>query len=437
MRATPILNPTSAPNLDAIPPDHTVVQCTFVSTGQNCQAQHYWQCKTCGLVNGKGVCDSCAIACHTGHELIDAGTALFYCDCGSGEGPHVCKCILPVMVKKPEPGVQAAQCTFAQSGKEMICQHHWHCKTCKLDGSKGICDSCAKICHAGHSLVDSGTSNFYCDCGHGEGPCPCRCLVPTPIPQPQAGELAQCSFSHTGKNMENQHIWRCKTCRLIYNRGVCDACAKICHQGHELEDGGSHPFYCDCGSGEGPCQCKCLVPTPIPPPLPEGTEFATCTYKKSGKTYILQKFFRCKTCGLVGGMGICEACAKICHVGHKLVEVGVTQAYCDCGGGSGPFSCKCLAPTIVPPQPEPEEQECEHDFYRGVCRECGEKICNVQGHTFSLGKCEYCGAKECQITGNCTNFLCGRCISCGRPQCEVTGSHNYVFGTCTICGSRE
>ena len=43
----------------------------------------------------------------------------------------------------------------------------YFCYTCGLVDSKGCCSACAQVCHAGHDLVYSTHSRFFCDCGAG------------------------------------------------------------------------------------------------------------------------------------------------------------------------------------------------------------------------------------------------------------------------------
>jgi len=66
-------------------------KCTFTVTGRDYAAQAWYHCYSCGLVDGEGVCESCAAVCHKGHKLSDklqAGS--FYCDCGAGA--YACLC---------------------------------------------------------------------------------------------------------------------------------------------------------------------------------------------------------------------------------------------------------------------------------------------------------------------------------------------------------
>ncbi len=46
-----------------------------------------------------------------------------------------------------------------------------------------------------------------------------------------------------------------------------------------------------------------------------------------------QAYYRCNTCGysVDTGKGVCEPCARLCHVGHALSDVAYGGFYCDCG----------------------------------------------------------------------------------------------------------
>jgi hypothetical protein len=43
--------------------------CTFTQTGEHHCPQYWYECKTCEMVNGDGICTVCAAKCHKGHEL--------------------------------------------------------------------------------------------------------------------------------------------------------------------------------------------------------------------------------------------------------------------------------------------------------------------------------------------------------------------------------
>ena len=67
-----------------------------------------------------------------------------------------------------------------------------------------------------------------------------------------------------------------------------------------------------------------------------------CTYANTGRTYIRQKWYHCRTCGLVGNLGCCEACVRSCHRGHDVSFDGIDNCFCDCGAGEGRCRCICL-----------------------------------------------------------------------------------------------
>ena len=121
-----------------------------------------------------------------------------------------------------------------------------------------------------------------------------------------------------------QHCWSCSTCR-VKDAFICDSCAKECHgvDGHQLVDEGMKEIVCACGLRKH-FMCKLLPPK--------------CTYEITGNAYCEQRAFRCMTCGLTGNYCMCEACAKTCHAGHKVMDAGTINMFCDCGTGT---LCPC------------------------------------------------------------------------------------------------
>ena len=66
-----------------------------------------------------------------------------------------------------------------------------------------------------------------------------------------------------------------------------------------------------------------------------------CTFAAHGKKRISQKWYQCKTCGLVGNCGCCEVCSKKCHQGHEVKYQRISShCFCDCPG-HGKTSCQC------------------------------------------------------------------------------------------------
>jgi rubrerythrin len=70
-------------------------KCSYCSTGLKFTMQPIWCCRTCGLVQPRGCCPACAFICHEGHNIYFFGCSSggFFCDCGSGDGPHPCQCL--------------------------------------------------------------------------------------------------------------------------------------------------------------------------------------------------------------------------------------------------------------------------------------------------------------------------------------------------------
>ena len=141
-------------------------------------------------------------------------------------------------------------------------------------------------------------------------------------------EIPQCNFLQTGKTYIKGKFYKCKTCGGSPRHSICPECAKICHEGHELEPH-EGKYYCDCGAHALSCQCK-LVPDKL-----------ECTFSNTPRNgYVTGIYYQCQTCGGPDDHTICPACAKICHQGHVLTQ-HQGQYYCDCGSHRL-FSCKLI-----------------------------------------------------------------------------------------------
>ena len=63
-------------------------------------------------------------------------------------------------------------CTFTKTQRKYIRQHWYYCYTCKMVANNGVCEHCAKMCHAGHEIIYAKYAPFFCDCGaKGDGFC--------------------------------------------------------------------------------------------------------------------------------------------------------------------------------------------------------------------------------------------------------------------------
>merc|ERR1711981_350513 len=77
----------------------------------------------------------------------------------------------------------------------------------------------------------------------------------------RAIDAGVCTYSVSGSNFVNQSWHYCFTCGLVGTEGVCGACAKTCHKGHNVSEAmRSTAFYCDCGAGAKGLKCKSLKP---------------------------------------------------------------------------------------------------------------------------------------------------------------------------------
>lgn len=96
----------------------------------------------------------------------------------------------PILPPRPAPaslpavpeGVQRCLdqnlCTFVHTGQQFAPQPYFMCYDCGLVNGQGCCESCARVCHAGHRLSERISSeSFFCDCGYAR-PAQCQCLVP-------------------------------------------------------------------------------------------------------------------------------------------------------------------------------------------------------------------------------------------------------------------
>lgn len=59
--------------------------CTFTTTQKEFINQHWYNCHTCNMVDGVGVCTVCAQVCHRGHDVTYSKHGSFFCDCGGNE----------------------------------------------------------------------------------------------------------------------------------------------------------------------------------------------------------------------------------------------------------------------------------------------------------------------------------------------------------------
>ncbi|CAG5085609.1 Oidioi.mRNA.OKI2018_I69.PAR.g10942.t1.cds [Oikopleura dioica] len=90
--------------------------CTYTHTQREFQSQHWYHCHSCNMVDSVGVCSTCAVVCHEGHNLSYAKHSSFFCDCGAQDrtpGRRSCIALTPRSPgvtpgkKQPETGTSA------------------------------------------------------------------------------------------------------------------------------------------------------------------------------------------------------------------------------------------------------------------------------------------------------------------------------------------
>ncbi|CAB4062605.1 UBR4 [Lepeophtheirus salmonis] len=59
--------------------------CTYSQTQKEFVFQHWYNCHTCRMVDGSGVCTICAKVCHADHDVTYSKHGSFFCDCGAKE----------------------------------------------------------------------------------------------------------------------------------------------------------------------------------------------------------------------------------------------------------------------------------------------------------------------------------------------------------------
>jgi len=127
--------------------------------------QEWYLCHTCfdNTYNKVSFCLPCAQACHHDHKLEKMIETLSVCKCGT----DWTMCDIQKQKNGPiQQGILDNKCTYSVTGRKPTPQFWFICRTCTPVGEgEGACPTCAKVCHAGHTLVKARYDRFYCDCG--------------------------------------------------------------------------------------------------------------------------------------------------------------------------------------------------------------------------------------------------------------------------------
>ena len=95
--------------------------------------------------------------------------------------------------KSQGDGTAHKLCTFTVTQKEFMNQHWYHCYSCSMHDSVGVCSVCAKLCHKGHDVTYAKFGSFYCDCG-AKGETHCKSLTSASIDNLLAEQKLVTSF---------------------------------------------------------------------------------------------------------------------------------------------------------------------------------------------------------------------------------------------------
>lgn len=138
-------------------------------------------------------------------------------------------------------------CSYDAFGNAFWKQQWYECKDCWGESSDyGCCRVCMLKCHKGHNTIEH-QGNFVCDCGR------------------YRHDRDSCTKKSTGTKAVKQPFYDCVDC--LYQKtwsqshsgrlGVCLACARQCHKGHDLRNYRISSGYCDCGTKWCKSSCYC------------------------------------------------------------------------------------------------------------------------------------------------------------------------------------
>lgn len=109
-----------------------------------------------------------------------------------------------------------------------------------------------------------------------------------------------------------------------------------------------------------------------------------CTFEVTGKSFIKQKWYECKTCTHYGpNEGMCEVCAKTCHKGHNVVFIKMSNS----------FFCDCQLKGDCKHHLQTRNLTCTSTLYNGKAINQPMYKCNQCNPKSSKYICQYCAIK--------------------------------------------
>jgi len=303
--------------------------------------------------------------------------------------------------------IQSGKCTFSVSGNSARVQNiMFSCRDCDRNDYVYMCESCVKICHAGHKL--SREEKVAAVCGCGKRLVGCKLGDKMERVEEGVGSAIRnntCTFPATGQEKKLQFYLYCPACEI----DVCKACATACHgEGHFVTREQFGEAKCKCG--EVSVLCKfCDKSDSVSEIIKTCVQDGKCTISDPSEP---QFGYKCLPCNIV----CCASCVKSCHTGHMVTGKVEKTFSCKCGSES--LICKlndnkdkldkdvadcirkgactfytternCIAQVMY------SCETCGHEYWQRSCETCA-KVCHA-GHKLAPAQCGpfycYCGAK--------------------------------------------
>lgn len=150
------------------PPFNYLTCCTNRDQKYDIKNQRLYHCFTCGITSkDQGICESCAIHCHIGHNVVFVGIKSFACECATMNlYKRKLNCVAYFCPEMRNTG----RCSRLNSDNKNAIFGEYVCYTCDKEAKKKFCESFAVKCHKNHDIHFLKYSNFKCDCES------CQCM---------------------------------------------------------------------------------------------------------------------------------------------------------------------------------------------------------------------------------------------------------------------
>lgn len=139
--------------------------CSIAFTGNKYSTQMWYKCHTCFRNDPKGICSTCAITCHLGHDVHFGGESDFYCDCVTRYG-SVCKAAQHAILsagsvpKLRKKHVRDPTAPVNSEKKTTNTECNENCSECKVAPKDALFISCGHIV----SCIDCVSKNKPSSC---------------------------------------------------------------------------------------------------------------------------------------------------------------------------------------------------------------------------------------------------------------------------------